>query len=172
MSNDVGDTAKTEAPASWPTSPSARHKARRFALQALYSCQIAGTPPNEVEAYYRAENDMRKTDVGYFHELLRGVAGHASALDEAFAMYLDRPVRELDPIERIILRIGVFEMQHRAEVPVRVAINEGIELAKEFGATDESHKYINGILDKVARRLRAAEIAARGADRPCPPSST
>jgi N utilization substance protein B len=130
-------------------------------LQALYSWQIGGEPPHVVEAYYRAENDLRKTDGGYFQELFREVIARAAALDESFALYLDRPVRELDPIELAILRIGSFELLHRVDVPPRVAINEGIELAKEFGATDESHKFINGVLDKVARKVRAAEFAAR-----------
>lgn len=157
----TGQPADGETP-SWPTTPAARQKARRFALQALYTWQIAQTAANEIEAYYRAENDMRKTDVGYFHELLRGVISAAAALDEAYAPFLDRPVKELDPVERAILRIGVFELLHRPEVPARVAINEGIELAKSFGATDDSHRYVNGILDKVGRRLRAAELAGRG----------
>lgn len=146
---------------SWPTTPSARHKARRFAMQALYTWQIGGEPPHAIEAYYRAENDMRKTDVGYFHEVFRDVISRAAELDAQFAMFLDRPVRELDPVEHAILRIATFELLHRIDVPPRVAINEGIELAKEFGATDDSHKYVNGVLDKVGRKLRAAEFAAR-----------
>ena len=160
MRVNVSETGKEPA-ASWPTTPSARHKARRFALQALYSWQVGGGEPHEIEAYYRVENDMRKTDVGYFHELLREVVARAAALDDGYALYLDRPVRELDPIERAILRIAVFELMHRVDVPPRVAINEGIELAKEFGATDDSHKFVNGVLDKVARKLRAAEFAGR-----------
>ena len=145
----------------WPSTPAARHKARRFALQALYTWQITGEAAHAIEAYYRAENDMRKTDVGYFHELLREVIGRVAELDASFAMYLDRPVKDLDPIERAILRIGTFELHHRADIPPRVAINEGIELAKSFGATDDSHKFVNGVLDKVARKLRAAEFAGR-----------
>lgn len=166
MSDTVSDSSASDSPASgdqasWPTTPSARHKARRFALQALYSWQVGGGTAQEIEAYYRSENDMCKTDVGYFHELLRGVIGNTEELDAGYATFLDRPVKELDPIERAILRIGVFELLRRPELPVRVAINEGIELAKMFGATDDSHKYINGVLDKVARRLRAAELSGR-----------
>lgn len=166
MSDSVSNTENAadgeddKAP-SWPTTPSARTKARRFALQALYTWQIGGESPNAIEAWYRAENDLRKTDVGYFHELFRAVIAQADELDAGFAAFLDRPVRDLDPIERAILRIGTFELHHRADIPPRVAINEGIELAKSFGATDDSHKFINGVLDKVARRLRAAEFAAR-----------
>ena len=169
MSVAVTDTGKESGAAddavpeqtSWPTTPSARHKARRFALQALYTWQIGGEPPHAIEAYYRAENDMRKTDVIYFHELFRAVVAQPDALDGSFAAFLDRPVRDLDPIERAILRIAAFELAHRVDIPPRVAINEGIELAKEFGATDDSHKYVNGVLDKLARKLRTAEFAGR-----------
>lgn len=159
---NTDDSQDGKAP-SWPTTPSARHKARRFALQALYTWQIGGESPNDIEAYYRAENDMRKTDVGYFHELFRAVIAEAKTFDAAFANFLDRPVRELDPIELMILRIAAFELLQRIDIPPRVAINEGIELAKAFGATDDSHKYINGVLDKLARKLRAAEFAQRPA---------
>lgn len=144
-----------------PTSPSARRKARRFALQSLYTWLISGEDPYAVEAYYRAENDMRKTDVAYFHEAFVSVIALAEDLDAGFAAHLDRPVKDLDPIERCILRIGAWELQHRLDVPVKVVVNEGIELAKEFGATDDSYKFINGVLDKLARRLRAAEIVPR-----------
>jgi N utilization substance protein B len=161
VNESASENGDEEAVPVWKTTPSARHKARRFTLQALYSWQIGGEPPHVIEAYYRAENDMRKTDVGYFQEVFREVVARAAELDAGFAMYLDRPVRDLDPIELAILRIGSYELQHRVDVPPRVAINEGIELAKEFGATDDSHKFVNGVLDKVARRLRAAEFAAR-----------
>lgn len=144
-----------------PTSPSARRKARRFALQALYTWMISGEEPYAVEAYYRAENDMRKTDVAYMHELFVSVVAEADVLDELYAGLLDRPVKDLDPIERSILRIGAWELRTRIDIPVRVVVNEGIELAKEFGATDDSYKYVNGVLDKLARRLRAAEIVPR-----------
>lgn len=162
MNDTLNDTGLPGEPAaSWPTTTGARKKARRFAVQALYSWQIAGGTAAEIEAYYLRENDMCKTDVGYFHELLRSVIDKAAELDALYMVFLDRPLKEIDPVERAILRIGVFELQHRPEVPVRVAINEGIELAKLFGATDDSHKYVNGILDKVARRLRAPELPGR-----------
>lgn len=145
----------------YPATPAARRKARRLALQALYTWQIGGEPPYAVEAYYRAENDLRKTDAVYFHEVFVAVIDAADALDDSYAQFLDRPVKDLDPIERSILRIGAFELQHRLDVPVRVVVNEGIELAKEFGATDDSYKFVNGVLDKLARRSRAAEFSAR-----------
>lgn len=142
------------------TSPSARRKARRFALQALYQWQIARQPLYEIEAHFRAENDMRKVDVDYFHDLLHGVPPRLEELDALFAPALDRKVQELSQIEKVILRIGTFELLARIDVPYRVVINEGIELAKLFGAED-SFKYVNGVLDKVARKCRQVEFAAR-----------
>ncbi len=144
-----------------PTSPAARRKARRFAMQALYTWTISGEEPYAVEAYYRAENDLRKTDVAYFHETFVAVVAQASDLDQAFAALLDRPLKDIDPIELSILRIGTWEFQSRIDVPTKVVVNEGIELAKEFGATDDSYKFVNGVLDKLARRLRAAEFSPR-----------
>lgn len=159
--SDTSETTGAGEPADHPTTPSARRKARRLALQALYSWQIAGGEAHEIEAYYRAENDLRKTDVAYFHEALRGVIGAGAALDEHYARFLDRPLREVDPIERAILRMACWELLERIDVPARVVVNEGIELAKDFGATDDSYKYVNGILDRVARHLRARELAPR-----------
>lgn len=137
-----------------------RRSARTFAVQAVYSWQMAGQAINELEAHFRVENDMSKTDVALFSELLRGVSRHSLELDQAYAPFLDRQLDDLDPIERAVLRIGTFELVHRIEVPYRVVINESVDLAKVFGAT-ESHKYINGILDKLAQRVRMVEIRAR-----------
>lgn len=137
-----------------------RRNARSFALQALYQWQMAGQPVNEIEAQFRVNNDMRDTDVALFSQLLRGVTEQKSELDSAFSPYLDRALEDLDPVELSVLRIGSFELMRRVEVPYRVAINESVELAKVFGAT-ESHRYVNGILDKLAQKVRAAEVAAR-----------
>lgn len=134
-----------------------RRNARSYALQALYQWQLAGQPVNEIEAQFRVDNDMRDTDVKLFSELLHGVAAEKSSLDKSFIDFLDRQVEELDPIELSVLRIGAFELSHRIEVPYKVAINESVELAKTFGAT-ESHRYVNGVLDKLAQRVRMAEI--------------
>lgn len=149
---------------SLPASPgkpkaSARRKARSLALQALYGWHVADLPLSDIEAQYRTDNDFAKVDGAYFHELLTGVGKHLTELDESLATVLDRPVKELDPIELATLRIGVYELMHRIDVPYKVVINEGIELAKTFGATD-GHKYVNGILDKLAPRLRSAEVNA------------
>lgn len=140
-----------------------RRNARSFALQALYQWTLAGQAPHEIEAQFRVDNDMSNTDTQLFAELLRGVTGAHRDLDEAFRPFLDRPLDDLDPVELNVLRIGAYELVHRLQVPYRVAINESVELAKVFGAT-ESHKYVNGILDKLAQRVRAAEVRARRGD--------
>ena len=137
-----------------------RRSARSFALQALYQWQMAGQPVNEIDAQFRVDNDMRNTDVRLFSELLVGVASRKSELDEQFKPFLDRELNDLDPVELAVLRIGAYELTQRMEVPYRVATNESVELAKTFGAT-ESHRYVNGILDKLAQRVRMAEIRAK-----------
>ncbi|MCV6591035.1 MAG: transcription antitermination factor NusB [Marinobacterium sp.] len=134
-----------------------RRAARSFALQALYSWQLTANPINELEAQFRVDNDMRNSDISLFSELLRGVASRKTELDGTFEPFLDRMLDELDPIELTVLRIGSYELIERLDVPYRVAINESVELAKIFGATD-SHRYVNGVLDKVAQRARMAEI--------------
>ncbi len=136
--------------------PAARHKARKFAMQGLYAWYISRNPVTEIEVHLRTENDMRKTDVGYLHELMTGVAKHVTELDELILPSLDRKLEELDAVELAILRIGAFELLKRMDVPFRVVINEGVELAKEFGAS-ESHKFINGVLDKLAKTAREVE---------------
>ena len=139
--------------------PAARRKARRFAMQALYEWAISGNPVFEIEARYRVENDMHKVDLGYFHELIHEIVNRHESIDDAFMAHLDRKFHELDHVERAILRIGTYELLHRPDVPYKVVINEGIELAKDFGAT-ESHRYVNGILDEVAKQHRRAERSA------------
>ncbi|MDO6681958.1 MULTISPECIES: transcription antitermination factor NusB [unclassified Oceanobacter] len=143
-------------------SPAARRKARAFALQALYQWQIAGANLTQIESEFRADNDMSKVDLEYFHDILHGVPRERSALDEKIAPLMDRRLDEMTPVELAILRLGAFEMCRRPDVPYKVVINESVELAKVFGATD-GHKYINGVLDKLAQRERGVEIrGARG----------
>ena len=142
------------------SSPSARRKARRFTLQALYQWQLAGAAVSDIEAQFLANQDFAKVDREYFHDLLHGVLGPVKALDELLTPYLDRRVEELSQVEKAILRLGAFELKERQDVPYRVVINEGIELAKVFGAED-SFKYVNGVLDKLARQLRYAEASER-----------
>ena len=134
-----------------------RSRARRAVLQALYQWQLSGQSPSEVEAQFVAEQPLKHVDLDYFQLLLRNIPVHLNELDETLSPSLDRPVSQLDPIEKAILRIGTFELVHRLEIPWRVVINEAVELAKSFGA-EQSHKYVNGILDKVAHEKRASEI--------------
>ncbi|MEO4045538.1 transcription antitermination factor NusB [Pseudomonas sp. CAU 1711] len=136
-----------------------RRVARSLAMQALYQWHMAGQSLSEIEAQFRVDNDFSGVDGAYFHEILVGVAQQKPELDEAFAPFLSIPLEELDPVELAILRLSAWELKNRVDVPYKVAINEGIELAKVFGATD-GHKFVNGVLDKLAPKLRAAEVNA------------
>lgn len=145
--------------ASKPTT-SQRKRARKLVLQALYQWQISGDNIAEIEAQFRTDNDFAKVDGSYFNELFREIPKQIGELDKQIEPFLDRVIGDVDPIEISLLRMGVYEMMHRIDVPYRVIINEAIELAKQFGGTD-GHKYINGILDKLSLRLRAAETRSR-----------
>lgn len=136
-----------------------RKEARQYALQAIYQWQIAGTSRGDLLAQYRSEPGMIKCDSVYFADLVEGVLTHEESLEESFVSVVDRPVDQLDPIERATLLIGAYELRDHPEIPYRVVINEAVELAKRYGAT-ESHKYINGVMDRLARKLREVEIKA------------
>ena len=139
-------------------SPAARRKARHFAVQALYQWQLAGADLAQIEAEFRTDNDMCKVDMEYFHDILHGVPRDKSLLDEKVSpLLVDRRLDEMTPVELAIVRLGAYEMMRRIDVPYKVVINEAIELAKTFGATD-GHKFINGVLDKLAQRERSVEI--------------
>ena len=142
-----------------PTSYAAKRKARRFAMQGLYEWLLTNNPAHEIEARTRAENHMNKTDVVYYHELLSQTIAHNESLDEILDPAIDRELEALNVVERAILLLSTYEMRERLEIPYAIVIDEGIELAKHFGATD-SHKYVNGVLDKIARQLRPEEFAA------------
>lgn len=138
-------------------SPAARRKARSFALQAIYQWHMAGADLAKIEAEFRADNDMSKVDLEYFHEILHGVPRELSALDHIIKPLLDRDSEEMTPVELSILRLATYEMMHRIDVPYKVVINEAVELAKSFGATD-GHKYVNGVVDKIAQQVRTVEV--------------
>lgn len=142
-------------------SPRERTRARRAAVQALYQWQLTGQAPAEIGAQFSATPQLRKCDTQYFHELLSQVPLCVDDLDEHLAAVIDRPIGQLDPVERAILRIGVFELIHQADVPAKVIINEAVELAKLFGA-EESHKYVNGVLDRLAATTRCASDVEQG----------
>ena len=136
-----------------------RRKARHYGLQALYQWSMAGAPLSDIEAEFRTDYDFSHVDLEYFQALLHGIPACVDELDASFEPLLDRALDELDPIERTLLRMGTFELRERLDVPYKVVINEAVALAKKFGATD-SHKYINGVLDRAARQLRKAETDA------------
>jgi N utilization substance protein B len=138
----------------------ARTNARKTAVQALYQWQMTGQNLNEIERQFVEDDRFKDVHRSYFNELFRGVPQQLDVIDQALSEFVDRPVEKIDPVERAILRIGVYELFNRPDVPYRVILNEGINLAKCFGAQD-SHKYINGILDKVAQQKRAVEIQAK-----------
>ncbi|MCK4742688.1 MAG: transcription antitermination factor NusB [Sulfuriflexus sp.] len=135
----------------------ARTKARRNVVQALYQWQLSGGNLADIQAQFLSEYDMKKVDVEYFKELFRQVPLHLHELDDHLLPFLDRPVDEVDPVERAVLRLATYELEFCLDVPYRVVINESVELAKRFGA-EHGHKYVNGVVDQVAKKLRAVEM--------------
>ena len=138
--------------------PKARRKSRELAVQAVYSWQMSNNAVEKIELSIIASNDMKKVDTEYFLELLRAVIKDCANLDKKIKPYLGRLPEELDPVEKAILRIATYELIGRLDVPYKVVINEAIELAKSFGA-EESHKFINGVLDKAIKTLRKDELS-------------
>ncbi len=135
-----------------------RSRARHYAMQALYQWQMTKKTPELIEAEFHSDNDMSKVDVEYFSAAFQGAANDAEKLDEQFAPYLkDKKLQELDPVTLAVLRLAAFEFGERIDVPYKVVINEAVNLAKKFGA-EESHKFINGVLDKLAKDLRQLEV--------------
>lgn len=139
-----------------------RRRAREFALQGIYQWLLSGHSCGQIEDHMNEVPGFDKADRAFFVSLLRGTVNNAEALQEEFAPFVDRPLSELSPIERAVLLMATLEFKHHLDVPYRVVINEAIELAKSYGGTD-GHRFVNGVLDKLAARLRAPEIAARGA---------
>ncbi|MWQ32719.1 transcription antitermination factor NusB [Glaesserella parasuis] len=131
---------------------SPRRRARECAVQALYSWYISQNNIEQVELPFVTDQDMQGVDMPYFRKLLRGTVENVDAIDDILRPYLDRADNELDPIERTILRLAGYELKFELDVPYKVAINEAIEVAKVFGS-DDSHKYVNGVLDKLAPAL-------------------
>jgi len=165
--DSMTDCPQTLAPAAKPSAKRAHSAgqasdkkrwrwARERVIQALYQQILNSTPVDVLDAQFMEDVFMLKVDLELFRRLVRGVSANEKALDAAFTPLLDRPLAELDPIEQAILRMGAFELIHTPEIPRAVAINEAVEMAKLYGAS-ESHKYINGVLDKLADRVRLAE---------------
>jgi N utilization substance protein B len=137
----------------------AKQKARKLLVQALYSWELGGIDLQNIEVNFHTENDMSKVDSDLFKTVLFDVPKNIEKIDEAYESYLDREQDQLDPVSRAILRIATYELLFSIEVPYKVAINEGVNLAKTFGPTD-AYKFINGVLDRVAAQSRTLEIAA------------
>jgi len=155
-------TARPAAKSSAAKSP--RRRAREFALQGLYQWRIGGNDEAAIEAHLRDVAGFEKADREFFTGLLRGVLAQQEALQEQLRPSLDRPFGELSPVEACVLLAGAFELANYPQTPYRVIINEAIELTKGYGGTD-GHKFVNGVLDKLAARLRPAEVEAKRAQR-------
>ncbi len=138
----------------------ARRRARRALVQAVYKWQMTDADTHKVVAEFQDSGALEKADQEFFDELLQGVLLRCSELDELLIPNLDRKITDLDNVELAVLRLGTFELKNRTDVPYRVVIDEYIELTKLFGAED-GHKYINGVLNKLAHSLRSVEVSAR-----------
>ena len=139
-----------------------RRRAREFALQAIYQWLLNESAAETLLAQLREQKEFPKADQALAEALLRGVIANADALRELLTPFLDRRMKELSPVEHALLLLSAFELRDHVDTPYRVIINEAIELAKSFGGTD-GHKYVNGVLDKLAAELRPNEIGARRA---------
>lgn len=133
--------------------PSPRRKARELAVQAVYSWQLSQNSVTDIEANFLTDNSSRRFDIDYFQQLFRGVTSTVSELDAAISPHVDRPLDDVDHVEKSILRVAIYELSACQDVPYRVVINEAIELAKSFAA-DDSHKFVNGVLDKAVKLIR------------------
>ena len=135
----------------------ARTRARELLLQALYQQQIAGDGHEELLSQFREQAAYARVDQDFFDDALREILAQQAMLHDVIESVVDRPIEQLDPVEHGILLIGVYELRVRIDVPYRVVINEGVKLARRFGAVD-GHKYINACLDAAAKRLREKEM--------------
>lgn len=136
--------------------PTPRRKARELAIQAVYSWQLSQNSVTDIEGNFLTDNSARRFDIPYFQQLLRGVTSSVGSIDEAISPHVDRPLDDVDPVEKAILRVAIYELKDCLDVPYRVVINEAIELAKAFAA-DDSHKFVNGVLDKAVKLIRPEE---------------
>lgn len=126
-------------------------------MQALYQWQITGQQADEILSQFRAVQDMNGVDEAYFEELLRGIVAGQEGLDTRLEPFLDRPIGQVDLMERVVLRIGAYELLNRPELPFRVVLDECVDLAHRFGS-EQGHSYVNAVLDKAARQWRSAEV--------------
>ena len=157
MSNLAAGNEAKKAPNKSP-----RHRARELALQGVYQWRVTAGDDAQIEKQIHAEKNLGRYDKELFSKLLRGTLGSHTKLEALLAPHLDRPLAELSPVEFAVLMLGAFELSQHLEVPYKVVINEAVELAKTFGGTD-GHKYVNGVLDKLAAQVRAPEFAKSAA---------
>ena len=148
--------AEVASPSSQPAHRSRRRRSRELALQVLYQWLLSDNGADVLCCQAAEQKDYTLADTQYFELLTRGVIGHAAELNAALQPFLDRPVQQLSPIEHAALLLAAYELMHVPEVPYRVAINEAVELTRIYGGTD-GHKYVNGVLDKLAAQVRPAE---------------
>jgi len=137
----------------------ARKQSRKAVVQALYQWQMSSNNISDIEQQFREENANAKMDFEYFSELLHKIPAEIGTIDELIKPFVDRTMDDINPVELAILRLGTYELKNRPDIPYRVVINEGVDLTKKFGA-DQGHKFVNGMLDKLAKSLRVEEILA------------
>ena len=137
-----------------------RTRARRLALQGLYEWQMSDNAPAEIVARLKQSKEAQGMDAEYFQELMHQVPAQVEQLDKQLQIFMGRELSESDGVERAVLRLGAYELTARLDIPYRVAINEAVELAKRYGG-EQGHKFVNGILDKLAAEVRVVEISAR-----------
>jgi N utilization substance protein B len=138
-----------------------RARARRYAMQALYQWDLSGTDLPLIRRQFLETEDFSKADTNYFIELLSEAPKKVDIIDENIAKYIDRPSEQLDPVERAVLRLATYELLYRLDIPYKVSINEAVQLTKKFGA-EQGHAFVNGVLDKLAHKLRAVECKKAG----------
>jgi N utilization substance protein B len=141
-----------------PVQKSPRHRARELALQGVYQWRVSGTEASDIEKSMQGEKNLGHYDKPMFSRLLRGVIAQHDELQVLLSPHLDRPLDELSTVEFSVLLVAAFELSQQPDIPYKVVINEAVELAKTFGGTD-GHKYVNGVLDKLAPKVRAVEFA-------------
>lgn len=144
---------------------SARRNARQYALQAMYQWQISDIPLHDVEHEFVNYRIDKQIDMDYFKELIHGIPKQLTEINAAMHPFLGRSISDIDPIELAVIRISIYELLHRPDVPYRVIINEALELTKKFGSI-EGYKFVNGILDKIARQARSLEIKQQQPKKP------
>lgn len=138
-----------------------RARARRYAMQALYQWDLSGSDLPLIRRQFLEAEDFSRADTKYFIELLSEAPKNIDIIDENISKFIDRPFEQLDPVERAVLRLATYELLYRLDIPFRVCINEAVQLTRKFGA-EQGHAFVNGVLDKAAHTLRAAECKKTG----------